>query len=186
MFATLFSVTLFVALAIQGVFADFTIDTPSPTQCGNVQITWTASSPPYSLLVAPADDLCGEALVDFGQQSGLSYQWKVALPAGTAVVLFIEDSEGNEAWSGTMNVAPSSDSSCLTSTIPPPNAPGVSSSSTALTTPAAASKSTTTPYSPAGAANAGLAPTGGALSIRPLSALTSVGSGLLALFALAL
>lgn len=32
MFATLFSVTLFVALAIQGVFADFTIDTPSLTQ----------------------------------------------------------------------------------------------------------------------------------------------------------
>jgi hypothetical protein len=32
MFATLFSVTLFVALAIQGVFADFSIDTPSLTQ----------------------------------------------------------------------------------------------------------------------------------------------------------
>lgn len=55
-----------------------------------------------------------------------------------------------------------------------------------LTSPAAAAKSTTSPYSPAGAANAGLAPSGGALSIRPLSALTSVGSGLLALFALAL
>lgn len=32
MFATLFSVTLFVALAIQSVFADFQIDTPSLTQ----------------------------------------------------------------------------------------------------------------------------------------------------------
>jgi hypothetical protein len=32
MFATLFSVTLFVALAIQGVFADFSIDTPNLTQ----------------------------------------------------------------------------------------------------------------------------------------------------------
>jgi hypothetical protein len=32
MFATLFSVTLFVALAIQGAFADFTINTPSFVQ----------------------------------------------------------------------------------------------------------------------------------------------------------
>ncbi|KAG2338095.1 hypothetical protein BDR05DRAFT_837466, partial [Suillus weaverae] len=118
MFATLFSVTLFVALAIQGVFADFTIDTPSPIQCTGVQITWSASSPPYNLLVVPADDPCGEALVDLGQQTGLSYQWNVALAAGTAAVLFIEDSQGNEAWSGTMTVGASSDSSCLTSTTP--------------------------------------------------------------------
>ncbi|KAG2096107.1 uncharacterized protein F5147DRAFT_747638 [Suillus discolor] len=183
MFATLFSVTLFVVLAIQGVFADLTIDTPSLTQCGSVQITWTASSPPYSLLVAPADDLCGEALVDLGQQAGLSYQWNVALAAGTAAVLFIEDFQGNEAWSGTMTVGASSDSSCLTSTTSH-NASAVSG--TLPTTPAAAAESTTSPYSPAGAANAGLAPSGGALSIRPLSALTSVGSGLLALFALVL
>ncbi|KAG2072808.1 hypothetical protein BDR04DRAFT_1095981 [Suillus decipiens] len=179
MFATLFSVTLFVALAIQGVFADFTVDTPSLTQCGNAQITWTASSPPYNLLVVPADDPCDEALVDLGQLSGLSYQWNVALAAGTAVVLFIEDSQENEAWSGTMTVGASNDSSCLTSTTP------TTPANPALANPATAPKSTTTTYSPVGAANAGLAPSG-ALSIRPLSALTSVGSGLLALFALAL
>lgn len=184
MFATLFSVTLFVALAIQGVFADLTIDTPSLTQCGSVLLSWTASSPPYNLLVAPADDLCGEALVDLGQQTGLSYQWNVALAAGTAIVLFIEDSQENEAWSGTVTVAASSDSSCLTSTTSSHNASAVSG--TLLTSPAAAAESTTSPYSPAGAANAGLAPSSGALSIRPLSALTSVGSGLFALFALAL
>lgn len=45
--------------------------------------------------------------VDLGQQTGLSYQWTVALASGTAVVLFIEDSQGNEAWSGTV-------SECLT------------------------------------------------------------------------
>ncbi|KAG1856458.1 hypothetical protein F4604DRAFT_1798523 [Suillus subluteus] len=184
MFATLFSVTLFVALAIQGVFAaDLTIDTPSLTQCGSVQINWTASSPPYDLLVVPADDLCGEALLDLGQQTGLSYQWDVALASGTAVVFFIQDSEDNEAWSGTMTVGASSDTSCLTGTTPTTSSPA----GTPLANPATAAKSTATPttYSPAGAANAGLAPSG-ALSIRPLSALTSVGSGLLALFALAL
>ncbi|KAG1823947.1 uncharacterized protein BJ212DRAFT_1327254 [Suillus subaureus] len=183
MFATLFSVTLFAALAFQGVFADFTIDTPSLTQCGSVQINWTASSPPYDLLVVPADDPCDEALVDPGQQTGLSYEWNVALASGTEVVFFIEDSQGNEAWSGTMTVGASSESSCLTST--PPTTP--SPAGTALTNPATAANSTTTSttYSPAGAANAGLAPSG-ALSIRPLSALTSVGSGLFALFALVL
>lgn len=59
MFATLFSVTLFVALAIQGVFADFTIDTPSLTQvirltihdflgcwltCANLKLVWKCST----------------------------------------------------------------------------------------------------------------------------------------------
>ncbi|KIK42050.1 hypothetical protein CY34DRAFT_805343 [Suillus luteus UH-Slu-Lm8-n1] len=191
MFATLFSVTLFVALAIQGVFADFQIDTPSLTQCAGALITWTASSPPYSLLVASADDLCGEALVDLGQQTGLSYQWNVNLASGTAAVLFIEDSQGNEAWSGTMIVGASSDSSCLTSTTTPTTsslgAPVVSPTSTVL--PATPAKSTPTPTpstdSSGGAVNAGSSPSG-ALSIRPLSALTSVGSGLFALFALAL
>ncbi|KAG1753375.1 hypothetical protein EDB19DRAFT_1668943 [Suillus lakei] len=186
MFATLFSVTLFVALAIQGVFADFTIDTPSPIQCGSVPITWTASSPPYSLLVVPADDVCGEALVDLGQQTGLSYQWNVALASGTAAVLFIEDSTGNEAWSGAMTVGTSSDSSCLTGTTPTTSSS--SASGTAPTIPATAAKSaTTSAYSPAGAANAGSVPaSSSALSIRPLSVLTSIGSGLLALFAFAL
>jgi hypothetical protein len=41
--------------------------------------------------------------VDLGQQTGLSYQWNTALAAGTAVVFFIEDKLGNEAWSGTVS-----------------------------------------------------------------------------------
>lgn len=187
MFATLFSVALFAALAIQGVFADFSIDTPSLIQCAGAQITWTASSPPYNLLVASADDLCGEALVDLGQQTGLSYQWGVALASGTAVVLFIEDSQGNEAWSGTSIVGASSDSSCLTSTTSTTSSLGASVvSPTGTVLPATAATPTPTPAdSPGGAANAGSSPSG-ALSIRPLSALTSIGSALFALFALAL
>lgn len=185
MFATLFSVTLFVALAIQGVFAQFTIDTPSLVQCTGVQITWTASSPPYNLLVVAADDVCGEALVDLGEQSGLSLEWKVNVAAGTQVVLSLEDSEGNEAWSGTTTVAASGDSSCLTNTTS--SASAASSTGTVLTIPAATStKTSTTTYAPAGAANAGLAPASGALSIRPLSALSSIGSALLALTVFAL
>ncbi|KAG0696543.1 hypothetical protein DFH29DRAFT_879276 [Suillus ampliporus] len=183
MFATLFSITLLVALAIQGVFADFTITTPSLVQCAASQITWTQSVSPYNLLVVPADDVCGEALVDLGNQTSLSTSWTVNVASGTQVVLSLEDADGNEAWSGTMTVASSSDSSCLTSSTPS-TAP--SSGTTLTISPSSTSTSATTTFSPAGAANAGLAPASGALSIRPLSALTSVVSGLLAFIVFAL
>lgn len=188
MFATLFSVALFIALAVQGVFADdFTITTPSLVECQNVQITWTASSagPPYNLLVVPADDVCGEAIVDLGDQTGLSLNWTVNLAPNTQAVFSLEDSQGNEAWSGTMTVAASGNSSCLTTATT--TSSSASSTGTTLTVPASHTSSATgSTYSPAGAANAGEVPASGALSIRPLSALTSVGSVLLALIAFAL
>ncbi|KAJ8594057.1 hypothetical protein M405DRAFT_761059 [Rhizopogon salebrosus TDB-379] len=184
MFATLFSVTLFVTLAIQGAFADFTINTPSFVQCASAQITWTESTAPYNLLIVPADDVCGAAIVDLGDQDGLSLAYTVALAAGTQVVLSLEDAEGNEAWSGTITVADSSDSSCLTASAPAGSSPSGTTLSSSHT--AATASPSTSPYSPAGAANAGLDPTSGAMSIRPLSALTSVGFGLLALVAFVL
>ncbi|KAG0700281.1 hypothetical protein DFH29DRAFT_807840 [Suillus ampliporus] len=187
MFATLFSITLLAALAIQGVFADFTITTPSLVQCAASQITWTQSVSPYNLLVVPADDVCGEALVDLGNQTSLSTSWTVNVASGTQVVLSLEDADGNEAWSGTMTVASSSDSSCLTSSTPS-TAPSSGTTQVFMLTisPSSTSTSATTTFSPAGAANAGLAPASGALSIRPLSALTSVVSGLLAFIVFAL
>ncbi|KAG1744166.1 uncharacterized protein EDB91DRAFT_1124854 [Suillus paluster] len=181
MFATLFSVTLFVALAIQGALADFTIYTPALVQCTGAQITWTESISPYNLVVVSADDVCGDALVNLGNITGLSTEWTVNIAAGTPIVLALEDAEGNEAWSGTVTVAASSDSSCLTSSTPSV----ISSSGTTLTV-AASTASPTTTYAPAGAANAGLAPASGALSIRPLTALTTVVSGLLAFIVFAL
>ncbi|OAX37294.1 hypothetical protein K503DRAFT_857447 [Rhizopogon vinicolor AM-OR11-026] len=171
MFTTLFSATLFVALAVQGAFADFTIDTPSFVQCTDAQITWTQSVAPYNLLIVPADDVCGDALADLGDQTGLSTTYTVALASGTQVVLSLEDADGNEAWSGTVTVASSSDSSCLTASTPTT----YSGTTLSLANTAAAASPTTSTFSPAGAANAGLDPTSGAMSIRPFSALPTIG-----------
>ncbi|KIJ66982.1 hypothetical protein HYDPIDRAFT_180615 [Hydnomerulius pinastri MD-312] len=189
MFATLFSITLFVAL-FQSVFADFTIDTPSFVQCQDSQITWTSATGPYTLLAVPADDVCGEALQDLGDQTGLSMTYKVNIAAGTQVVLFLEDSNGDEAWSGTITVGASNDTSCLgTSTGSAASPSGtVSDVSCSLTIPPSggAAAPSGTPFAPAGAANAGLDPVSGALSMRPLSALSVIGSAVVAAVAFAL
>jgi len=181
MFTTLFSVTLFVALAIQGAFADFTIDTPSFVQCADAQITWTESLAPYNLIIVPADDVCGDALVNLGDQNGLSTTYTVALASGTQVVLSLEDAGGNEAWSGTVTVAGSSDSSCLAASPSSSTSGTITGTTLSLPNTAATSSPTTSTFAPAGAANAGLNPTSGAMSINPLRSLPGIVTGLLAL-----
>ena len=39
---------------------------------------------------------------DLGYQNSTSTTWNVTLAAGTQVVLYVADSEGNDAWSGTV------------------------------------------------------------------------------------
>ncbi|KAI9574006.1 hypothetical protein HD554DRAFT_2166870 [Boletus coccyginus] len=188
MFTTLFSLSLFIAL-IQSVLAqsDLEINTPIFVQCQPIQITWTASNnPPYGLLVVSAQDLCGEAIQDLGNQTSTAMTWTVNLAAGTQVALFLEDAAGNDAWSGTITVGDSNDTSCLTSI------PAVSG--TALTvpptggaaTPSAPSSPTSSAFTPSGVANAGMAPASGALSMRPLSTLTLLASTVLAVVAFTL
>ncbi|EIW84330.1 hypothetical protein CONPUDRAFT_135816 [Coniophora puteana RWD-64-598 SS2] len=168
MFATLFQVTLFCAIALQGVLADFTIDTPQFTQCEAANITWTQSQGPYDLIITPAEDPCGDAVVDLGEINGLSTSYTVNLAAGTQVVLSLQDSQGEEAWSGTITVDGSDNTSCLNST-----SPTVSTGGTTMSAGAASS----TPFAPAGAANAGTNPnSSGAMSTRPLGALSAIGA----------
>lgn len=183
MFTALFSFTLFVTL-FRSVFADFTIDTPQFVQCQDAQITWTQSSPPYNIAIVSADDVCGDPLENLGDFASLETTWLVNLASGTQVVLSLEDASGNEAWSGTITVGASNDTSCLQSssasptTTPPANAAQASTTSH--------SAATTTAYSPAGAANAGSLPASGALSIQPLSSFTIVGAAVAGAFAFAL
>ncbi|KAF8843757.1 hypothetical protein BDN67DRAFT_944950 [Paxillus ammoniavirescens] len=188
MFASLFFITLFVTL-FQSVFADFTIDTPTFVQCQEAQITWTGGTGPYDLLIVPADDVCGDSIEDLGTQTSTAVTWTVNIAAGTQVVLSLLDSAGEEAWSGTVTVGGSSDSSCLseTSSAAPPSptvltVPPVKSAST----PPAAAAPSSSAFAPAGAANAGLNPTSGALSIRPLSAISVIGGTVIAAVAFAL
>jgi len=192
MFATLLSVTIFFALAIQGVFADFEIDTPAFIQCQPAEITWSASQPPYNLIIVSADDMCGNALEDLGDSNSTSLTYTVNLAAGTQVVLSLEDNNGDEAWSGTITVQGSNDSSCLASS-------SSSSSSSAGYTPTASypagtgsdggvSSPTTSPFAPAGAANAGINPlsSGAVLTANHLGATAIFGSALVAAFAFSL
>lgn len=81
MFATLLTVALFAAPALQGVVAEFSVATPAITQvdtvsqttifrsnillcsqCSPVQITWAKTTGPYNLIVVPAADPCGDVL----------------------------------------------------------------------------------------------------------------------------
>lgn len=114
MFTTVLSVALFSTLAIRGVRSDFTIDTPTITQCQDVKITWADGKAPYNLLVVPTNDPCNGVLADLGDNlNGTSLTWKASLAAGTEVTLSLEDADGEEAWSGSIKIAPNSDASCL-------------------------------------------------------------------------
>ncbi|KDQ57156.1 hypothetical protein JAAARDRAFT_157271 [Jaapia argillacea MUCL 33604] len=204
MFATLISTTFFFALAIQAVVADFTIDTPTFTQCQKSQVTWQdTGAGPYNLVVVPGSDPCGDVLADLGDHAGTSMTWLVNLAAGTSVELSLEDASGNEAWSGVITIGSSSDSSCL-----PAAASSASSSSVAgggaitpsgdsIVTPTtlvvpgtttAADTSSTGNAVPVGAANAGINPLGekssGALALRSLNTPVLVASALGVLYAL--
>ncbi|KAF9243406.1 hypothetical protein BU15DRAFT_43035 [Melanogaster broomeanus] len=190
MFAALFSIALFVTL-FQTVFADFTIDTPTFVQCQESQITWTQSTPPYDILIVNADDVCGDAIEDLGNMTSLAVTWTVNLAAGSQVVLSLGDAAGNEAWSGTITVGDSNDSSCLAGTSAAPSAPLTTPTpvpSGAVASGGAATVASATPsaFAPAGAANAGLNPSSGAFSMRPVSAISVIGSAVVAAVAFAL
>lgn len=114
MFSTLITVALFLAPAISGVVG-FNMATPTLTQCQNSSITWDKSTggAPYNLIVVPNSDPCGDAIADLGDHNGLSMTWLAALPAGMSLLFSLEDASGAEAWSGTMVVGASNDSSCV-------------------------------------------------------------------------
>jgi len=160
MFATLLSVTLFVSLAVQGVLADFHVETPTLVQCQSVNIKWARTTGPYSLFVVKSTDPCGDILVDLGNQPNNTFNWKVDLPADLKLMFSVENAAGDEGWSKEMIVQPSSDSSCVR--------PGFKAATSTT------SSSTDPSPVPLGAANAGKLPfsggsASGALAMRQLN-----------------
>ncbi|KZV73008.1 hypothetical protein PENSPDRAFT_575171 [Peniophora sp. CONT] len=118
MFTTLISAAALSLLAARGAMADFSVNSPTFTQasgvcCASTQITWSGTSKPVNILVVPAEDPCDDTLADLGDHTKTSMSWNVSLPAGTQLLISLEDSEGEEAWSDTITVQPSSDASCL-------------------------------------------------------------------------
>lgn len=55
--------------------------------------------------VVPAANPCdSDALFESDALTDGSYTWKANLPAGTEVVIVVDDDAGNEAWSGSVSL----------------------------------------------------------------------------------
>jgi len=195
MFTTLLTSTLFLALAISGAQAEFAINTPKLVQCQDATLTWAASSGPYNIIVVPENNPCTETLADLGDHTGTTYKWKVNVSAGNTVLLSIEDSKGEEAWSGAITVESSDDASCLpgntnSSSSGVPSSPAPSTPATTLVADGPGPSSSATPSESAivvGAAANGDNPLGnGSPSVRQFSGAAFAVTALAAVAALAL
>ncbi|KAJ7158657.1 hypothetical protein C8R46DRAFT_1109814 [Mycena filopes] len=112
MFATLITLALFAAPALNGVAA-FDVNTPELVQCSSAPLSWAGTKGPYNLILVSPNDPCGDILADLGDHPDPSIHWVVDFPAGTHLMLSIEDANGDEGWSGNMTVAASSNTTCL-------------------------------------------------------------------------
>jgi hypothetical protein len=190
MFATLLTITLFIASA----FADIYVPTLSLSQCKDVHFTWADHQGPFTVALVSPEDPCGDPIKDLGDHDSNSITWKCNLPAGTKVELSVVNAK-DEGWSGTMTVEKSDDPSCLQSN----NAAQSSSSSATvtLTSSTQAPLPTTSSDSgsgsgsgsgqPVGAANAGNNPlSSGTLTLRQISNPVMAVSIFLAAFAITL
>ncbi|KAJ7773359.1 hypothetical protein B0H16DRAFT_147402 [Mycena metata] len=162
MFATLITLALFAAPALNGVAA-FNINTPKVTECSPVQVTWDSTKGPYNLLIVSPQDPCGDILADLGDHDGTSMTWTPgpAFKTGTELLFSLEDANGDEAWSGNVTVAAGS-TACLASS-------ATSASATAVVA--------TTPAGDATVEAAGAAVTGGGSSAGDPAAQGALGAG---------
>jgi hypothetical protein len=171
MFSTFLTTSFFMLLAIQGVLSEFTITEPTLIQCKPASITWEAKNGPYNVIVVSSSDMCGDPLFNLGDHQTNHITWTVTTIAGTSVAISVENANGDEAWTGTIVVGPSDDTSCLpaneraNATTVDAAAVGVATGTTLVVPP-----STTTGAHVAGAANAGLNPLGS--SARPNTSIT--------------
>ncbi|KAF7327679.1 hypothetical protein MKEN_00347300 [Mycena kentingensis (nom. inval.)] len=117
MFSTLISIALVAVPALR--VAAFDVGSPKFNQCGTAQLTWDATKAggPYNVVIVSSDDPCGDILADLGDHSGTSMKWNVTFPAGTKLMVSIEDSDEEEGWSGAITVEKSDDASCLNNAI---------------------------------------------------------------------
>ncbi|KAF8962745.1 hypothetical protein BDZ97DRAFT_1091025 [Flammula alnicola] len=197
MFSTLLTVALFVAPAIQGVFANFAINSPDLVQCKSSRISWEPTKGPYNLIVVKASDPCGDALVEVGDFNQTFLDWTAKVPAGTKVQLSLLDAQDNEAWSNTITVGANSDASCLSAASGSSSAPastptattgaatGATTGTTSSSTGTTGADGSSSGVVPIGAANAGTL-SSAAFTVRQVSTPLMVISGLAAAFVLSL
>jgi len=116
MFSTLARVLVVATITACFVTADFTINTPNLVQCQTATVNWKGGNANYLLFIVPSEDVCADSIVDIPQTGENSLQWEVTLAAGSKVDMMVADADGEEAWSGSMVVQPSSDTSCIDQT----------------------------------------------------------------------
>ncbi|KAJ7067035.1 hypothetical protein C8F01DRAFT_1120055 [Mycena amicta] len=109
----MFATFLTLALVAVPALAAFSIDTPTLTQCGSALITWDETKGPYNLVVVNSTEPCGDILADLGDHAGNTIHWTVDFPAGSTLMLSLEDADQQEAWSQAIVVGKSDDASCL-------------------------------------------------------------------------
>jgi hypothetical protein len=169
MFSTLVSVALFSLAAVKGANAQFSVATPTITQCQPVELTWTGGDASYAVLAVPPSDPC-DTIADFGDHNGTSGTFTVPAPAGSTVAFLVIDSNAAEAWTNNIVIGASNDTSCLSaaqlSSIAAASSSSSSSSSVAASSQSAAS-ATTLVVSPTGGSGSGSGPAGAVESDAP-------------------
>jgi hypothetical protein len=107
MYTTFFSVALFFGLTINAVFAEFPVSTPDIFACNGseVNFSWQPTTGPYSVLLVSAEDPCGDPIMDLGDTKNTAMTMKTdKLKEGLKVQISVEDSNGDEGWSGDITV----------------------------------------------------------------------------------
>jgi len=202
MFSLILHVSFLLVFVARNVLAaDLKLFTPEVIQCQTTTITWNGGAPKYLLSVVPANDPCSDSVVHFDQTSKTSMDWKVTVLSGSALEFMVEDSLGDESWSGIVTVKPSNDTSCIDPAAakaisaagsgPAFNgtshtSSGVAESTNGLYTPSipASAYPSIAPVVPVGAGNVGSSPPNSGVRHAPLSVGFVIGSAtvLLALY----
>jgi len=133
--------------------------------CQSYTFDISGDSGPYYGFIVSGENPCGDALKEIGQITGNSYTWKVdvSIPAGSTVMLAVENDSDVDGYSGKMSIQ---------------------GSNTTCVTPAAASHTTSHATAPNNAAST--PSTTGAASRSVRSSLSALGLVSVAALALAL
>lgn len=113
MFVNIISFVFTLTLARIAFAGDLALLTPVLTQCKETKVEWSGGVAGYAAFIVPYNDPCGDAVVEFPQTTKNSISWNVTLPAGAKVDLMVEDADANEAWTATITVGDSDDTSCI-------------------------------------------------------------------------
>jgi len=162
--------------------SDFVVHTPAITaSCKPLNLTWEATKGPYNVIVVSSHDPCGPIIADLGDHKTNHFVWNATVPAGSYSIS-VEDAKGQEGWSKAFAVKQNTlSTTCKYST-------AYQNSSTAVLPTDVAGAAGASPSDvgePVGAAGSGIL-SGGALSMRHVSAPAMVAGALVAAIAFSL